>query len=143
VRALRGEFGIPAEKELHLSLRFEAGYAHADFIRSRGELLKVMCNASAIDERAAKPEGSVALVCRGLEVYPLVREAVDMGQLAAKLEKDAAKEAQYCQKARAKLSNEGFTASAPAEIVAREREKLAEAERRAAKLAEYVKELRS
>ena len=42
---------------------------------------------------------------------------------------------------RAKLANSGFTSSAPAEVVAKEREKLEEAERRAGKYRQYLEEL--
>lgn len=58
-----------------------------------------------------------------------------------KFRKDIEKDVQYIERTRAKLGNQGFVSSAPAEVVQREREKLAEAERRSAKLAEYVEEL--
>jgi valyl-tRNA synthetase len=41
----------------------------------------------------------------------------------------------------AKLSNEGFTSSAPADVIAKEREKLDEARARVAKLEKYLADL--
>jgi valyl-tRNA synthetase len=142
VRALRGEFSIAPESRLKLSLRFEPGFGPAAFIRDRKALAASLMNAAEFEECAGKPEGCVALVCKGMELYVHVKEAVDPGALADKFEKEIARERQYMEKTSAKLSNQAFVNSAPADIVAKEREKLAEADRRVGKLSEYVRELR-
>ena len=77
----------------------------------------------------------------GFEAYAFVKESVDAAKLLEKLRKDLGKDEQYIERARAKLSNQGFTSSAPAEVVAKEREKLGEAERRAGKYRQYLEEL--
>ncbi len=146
VRALRGEFSIAPERKLKLSLLFEPGFGGADFIRARKALAASLSNTEEFEECPAgstKPMGSVALVCKGLELYVHVREAIDTAQLADRFEKEIAKEKQYMDKTQAKLSNQAFLDSAPADIVAKEKEKLTDAARRVEKLGEYVRELRS
>ena len=81
------------------------------------------------------------MVGRGFEAYAYIKESVDPAKLLEKLRRDVEKDEQYAARARAKLANAGFTGSAPAEVVAKEREKLEEAERRAGKYRQYIEEL--
>ena len=81
------------------------------------------------------------MVGRGFEAYAYIKESVDAAKLVEKLRKDAEKDEQYVSRARAKLANAGFTGSAPPEVVAKERDKLEEAERRAGKYRQYLREL--
>jgi len=89
----------------------------------------------------AKPSGALALAGRGFEAYVFAKEAVDAGQLAARFSKEAEKERQYVARTGAKLANEAFVASAPADVVEKERQKLKDAEVRAAKLEKYLADL--
>jgi valyl-tRNA synthetase len=141
-RGLRSEFGIPPEKDLAVSLRFEKGFPHGDFILSQKALMASLGTLCGFDLCEAKPAGSVALVCSGFEVFVHVKEAVDLEQLAKKFEKEIEKEKAFMAKTSAKLSNQAFVSSAPPEIVAKEREKLAETEAKVRKLAQYVGELK-
>jgi len=143
VRNARGELGLPADGKLRVTMRFEPGFPHADFVRANAGLVKSLADVEGLDEAAEKPAGSVGAACRGLELFIHVREAADPAQLLAKFEKETKKEREAADRARAKLSNAGFTASAPAEVVENERRKLEEAEKRAATLERYAAELRA
>ncbi|MFZ3110543.1 MAG: hypothetical protein WA234_07655, partial [Rectinemataceae bacterium] len=77
----------------------------------------------------------------GFELFVDVKELVDTAKLVAKLDKDILKESAFVAKVQAKLANQAFVASAPAEIVAQERQKGAEAESKVAKLRHYIEEL--
>ncbi len=140
-RTLRPEFQIPPETKIRLAVRAEAGFAGLEFLKANAALVGLLVNGPLPEFVAAKPAGAVALVGRGFEAYAFVKESVDAAKLVEKFRKDIEKDNQYLERTRAKLANEGFVASAPAEVVAREREKLAETERRVAKLAQYVEEL--
>ena len=144
VRNLRGEFQIPPGQQIRLAVKTEAGFRGEAFLRDNAALVGLLVNGPAPDFAAAggaRPAGAVALVGKGFEVYAMVKESVDAAKLVEKFRKDIDKDRQFVERTRAKLANEGFVASAPADIVAREREKLAEAERRSAKRALYVEEL--
>lgn len=142
VRTLRSEFQIPPETKMRLALRPEAGFAGLGFLRDNAALVGLLVNGPAPEFVAAKPAGAVALVGKGFEAYAFVKESVDAAKLVEKFRKDIEKDGQYLERTRAKLANAAFAASAPPEVVAREREKLEETERRAAKLAQYVEELK-
>jgi valyl-tRNA synthetase len=140
-RTLRSEFQIPPEARMPLSLRFEKGFADADFLMRKAELVGLLVGGPAPTEAGSRPSGAVALVGRGFEAYAQVREAVDTGRLVEKLRREIERDRQYAERTKAKLSNPGFLDSAPAEVVAKEREKLAEAERRSGKYIQYIEEL--
>ncbi|MBL8965497.1 MAG: class I tRNA ligase family protein, partial [Spirochaetaceae bacterium] len=140
-RTLRPEFQIPPETKIRLAVRAEAGFAGLEFLKANAALVGLLVNGPLPEFVAAKPAGAVALVGRGFEAYAFVKESVDAAKLVEKFRKDIEKDNQYLERTRSKLANEGFVASAPAEVVARERDKLAETERRVAKLAQYVEEL--
>jgi len=148
-RSLKSEFGIAPEAKVRLALRFEPDFAGASFLRENGELVGLFINGPAPEElpvgasaqKATRPAGTVALVGKGFEAYAFVKESVDGAKLLDKLRKDLGKDEEFIKRATAKLGNAGFTASAPAEVVAKEREKLEDAERRAGKYRQYLEEL--
>jgi valyl-tRNA synthetase len=140
-RSLRAEFGVPPEAKVRLALRFETGFEAASFLEESGSLIGLLAGGTSPERTASRPEGAVAMVGRGFEAYAFIKESVDSGRLIEKFRKDAEKDEEYAARARAKLANAGFTGSAPAEVVAKEREKLEEAERRAGKYRQYLEEL--
>jgi valyl-tRNA synthetase len=146
-RTLRAEFQIPAETPLRLAVKTDASFSGATFLRDNVALVALFVNGpSAPADTApefveAKPRGAVGLAGRGFEAWAFVLEAVDSAKLLARLAKDAEKEGQYVERTKAKLANEGFVTAAPAEVVAKEREKLAEAERRVMRFRQYMEDL--
>jgi len=143
IRTLRSEFTIGQEKKLRVHVKLEPGFAAADFFRERQDIAKLLANLGDISFSDGKPAGTgtITLVGSGFEAFVFVKEAIDVAQLVAKFEKEIAKDSQFAQRTKAKLTSGGFAAQAPADIVAREREKLEETERRVNKMREYVKEL--
>ncbi|MBU0927699.1 MAG: valine--tRNA ligase [Spirochaetes bacterium] len=141
VRSLRSEFGIAPEKRLRVAARFDEGFDGGDFFRRNAELVALLAGASGVEFVESKPAGALALAGRGFEAYVYAREAVDFAQLAARFAKEAEKERSYVERTKAKLGNEAFVASAPADVVEKERQKLKDAEIRAAKLERYLADL--
>jgi valyl-tRNA synthetase len=141
VRSLRSEFSIAPERKLRVAVRFDEGFSGGGFFERNAALVALLAGASGVEFVSAKPEGALSLAGRGFEAYVFAREAVDAAQLAARFAKEAEKERQYAERTRAKLGNEAFVASAPAEVVEKERQKLKDAEIRAAKLEKYLGDL--
>ncbi len=140
-RTLRSEFQISPETKMKLALRPERDFAGVAFIRRNAELIGLLVNGPAPDLVDTRPQGSVVLAGRGYEAYAMVRESVDVAKLLEKLGKETERDRSYALRTRAKLANPGFVASAPAEVIEREREKLAETEKRIAKIERFVEEL--
>jgi valyl-tRNA synthetase len=141
-RTLRSEFQIPPEASMRLALRFEPGFAGASFIKSNGALVAQLVNGPSPELADSRPAGTIALVGKGFEAYAFVKDAVDAAKLTDKLRKEIERDRAYCERTRAKLANPGFLGSAPAEVVAKEREKLEESDRRSAKYEHYLEELK-
>ncbi|MDA8427050.1 MAG: valine--tRNA ligase [Treponema sp.] len=140
-RTLRSEFQIPPEAKMRLALRFEPGFDGADFLRGKAALLGLLVNGPEPEFVTTRPAGTVALVGRGYEAFAFVKEAVDPAKLVEKLRKNIERDRQFVQRTEVKLATPGFVSAAPAEVVARERDKLEEARRRADTYARYVEEL--
>ncbi len=140
-RTLRSEFQIPAETRMELAVRIEPDFPGESFLRRNAALVGLLVNGPEprfVDER---PDGAVVLAGRGFEACALVRNAVDLPKLLAKLRKEISGDAAFAGRVRAKLANAAFVASAPADIVEGERGKLAETEARLKKLERFVEEL--
>jgi len=143
-RTLRSEFQIPPEVRMPLEIRLANGFAPAGFLRGSGALVSLLVNGPEprfLEAGEPRPAGAVALVGKGFELFVHVKEVVDTARLIAKLDKDILRESAFAGKVRAKLANPAFVSSAPADIVALEREKCAEAESKVEKLRRYVEEL--
>ncbi|RUY03504.1 valine--tRNA ligase, partial [Mesorhizobium sp. M7A.F.Ca.US.005.03.2.1] len=72
------------------------------------------------------PKGSAQIVLNEATICLPLGSLIDLAAEAARLQKELAKVTEEIARLHKKLSNERFVASAPAEIVDAEREKLAE-----------------
>jgi len=143
-RTLRSEFQISPEIKMPIDIKAGDELADLDFLKRNSGLIALLANGPEpkfLDSSTPKPSGAVALAGKGFELHVHVKELVDTARLVQKFDKDIERESAFAEKVRAKLANEAFVSSAPAEIVAREREKCAEAESRVIKLTRYIEEL--
>ncbi|MDL2216881.1 hypothetical protein LJB81_04030 [Desulfovibrio sp. OttesenSCG-928-M14] len=92
-----------------------------------------------IDAGAEAPKASASDVACGNEVIVLLSGAVDLGAELARLDKERAKLDKEHAMLSGKLANENYVNKAPAEVVARDRARVAELSDAAAKL-EAVKQ---
>ena len=79
-----------------------------------------------ITEQVAVPKGSTQIVVGEATFCLPLGSLIDLSAEAARLQKEIAKVTEEIARLHKKLSNERFVANAPEEIVAAEREKLAE-----------------
>ena len=117
----------------------------AEAAREKEEIIKLLAGISKLDfiaSPADHPKGAIGAVGKGYEAFVVVGEGVDPAQLAARFVKEIEKETQNVARLEGKLANANFVANAPVDIVALEREKLAEMRRRIAKLGSYVEDLK-
>ncbi len=144
IRALRVECGIDPALKVRVALYVEAS-SPAAAAREKENIMRLLAGLSAVDfldSPKSKPAGSIGTVGRGFEAFVVTDGSVDPETLVARFGREAEKERANADRVRAKLSNRNFVANAPEEVVAAEQEKLAESERRIAKLEGYVKDLR-
>ncbi|HLA63545.1 MAG TPA: class I tRNA ligase family protein, partial [Rhodothermales bacterium] len=81
-----------------------------------------------------KPAASAAVVVEGHEVYVPLAGMIDLDVERERLQKEIESRRSFLRGVEGKLNNEGFVARAPADVVARERQKAADAHDEIARL---------
>src|SRR5436309_5744267 len=133
IRNIRGEMRITPGVILTATLRPARGAE--TLFTATGPLIDTLARARLrIDPHASRPPNSALAVVAGSEVYVALAGVVDLAAERARLEKEIRRVTESVEFLRAKLARPDFVDRAPAEIVARERERLAAEEARRAKL---------
>ena len=143
VRTIRGEMNLSPGKEIPMML---AGGSNDDRDRlARLESLIVplskLSEVQFLNADDPIPASSTQLIGQ-LEVHVPMAELINVDAEIARLEKQVKKLEGDIKGLSGKLNNPGFTDKAPADVVERERGRLAEAEAQLAKIAVTVDELR-
>ncbi len=128
IRNLRREMDVPlgkkaacllaVNKEEWLPLLQNA----APYIRNLAALDRLEISVSL----AQKPEQSATAVVQGIEIFLPLRDLIDLEKETARLQKEVDRLAKEIARLEQKLANTGFTSKAPAEVIAGEKEKLAQ-----------------
>jgi valyl-tRNA synthetase len=133
VRNIRGEMRIAPGAALTATLRPAADAA--ELFAANAALIDALARVRlTVDPAAARPRGSAMAVVGGSELYVELAGVVDPAAERQRIEKEIAKADERIQFTRAKLAKPDFAERAPAEIVAKERERLVEVEALRAKL---------
>jgi valyl-tRNA synthetase len=133
IRNIRGEMRISPAQVLGAVVK--AAPADASLLRAHAGLIETLARARVtIDPAATRPRASALGVVGESEIYVGLEGLVDLGAERQRLEKEIKRAADAIAFTRAKLGRPDFTERAPAEIVDKEREKLAEQEALHAKL---------
>lgn len=94
-----------------------------------------------MSEQDQAPEAATALV-GGMNVLIPLSDLIDKNAEMARLSKEIGKHSQERERLAAKLANADFIGRAPAEVVQKERTRLAELQRAVAKLEEQLARIR-
>ncbi|MCG7372222.1 valine--tRNA ligase [Pseudomonas luteola] len=137
VRQIRGEMNISMAKRIDILLK----HASAEDQRRMSEnepLLKKLAKFESIRILAADEEAPLSATALVGEMEVLVPMAglIDKAAELGRLDKEIQRLEGEVKRVGGKLNNAGFVDKAPAEVIAKERVKLAEAEQALAKLAE-------
>lgn len=133
LRNLRAEMKVPLGQKSKVILA--ADEREKEIISENAGYLDKM---AAIDEvefiamNDEAPKGAAAAILGDIRIYLPLAGLIDMDKEKARLEKEMAKTEKEIARLSGKLSNEGFLAKAPAEVVEGEKVKLADAEKRLA-----------
>jgi valyl-tRNA synthetase len=133
VRNIRGEMRIAPGVALSATLR--PSQAGGDLFAANAALIDTLARARlAIDPGATRPRTSAMAVIDGGELYVDLAGVVDLAAERQRLEKEIKRAAESVDFLKGKLARPEFAERAPAEIVARERERLNDQEALRAKL---------
>ncbi|WP_430812180.1 MULTISPECIES: valine--tRNA ligase [unclassified Carboxylicivirga] len=137
VRTIRKEKNIPMKDALSLSILAGEG-----FTPQFNAVLTKLANIDALNMVTEKVEGAVSFMVRTSEFFVPMDGLIDVEAEVAKLEKDLAHQQGFLKGVMKKLGNERFVSSAPEAVVAKERQKQADAEAKIKTLTESLDRLK-
>jgi valyl-tRNA synthetase len=133
IRNIRGEMRISPAQTLDAAVK--AAPADEPLLRQHAGLIETLARARVtIDPQASRPRASALAVVGQSEIHVHLEGLVDLAVERQRLEKEIKRTAEAVAFTRSKLARPDFTERAPAEIVDKERDKLAEQEALHAKL---------
>ncbi|MGU1224966.1 valine--tRNA ligase [Pseudomonas aeruginosa] len=137
VRQIRGEMNISMAKRIDIILRNASPSDHRRLADNEPLLMKLakLESIRVLEAGEEAPMSATALV-GDMEVLVPMAGLIDKSAELGRLDKEIQRLEGEVKRVGGKLSNEGFVAKAPADVIEKERAKLAEAEQALAKLAE-------
>ena len=143
IRQIRGELDVPPSRSTPVYVRSDrAGDGEA--VAALAATMARIANLDAVqmvDSEKDLPPCAIAIVDGRTVLAPFARLVDDASSELARLEKRRAKASQDLGKCVAKLGNDSFVANAPPEVVAKERERVADLERQLQQLGEQMRRL--
>ena len=128
IRNMRAEVNVPPGKKSEVILQIVAKELQEVFAANL-PYLKTLAAAEPIQllgDAEAKPENAMTAVVSGVEIYLPLKGLIDVEKESARLNKELATLDKEIARIEGKLSNEGFVAKAPAEVIAKEKAKAGE-----------------
>jgi valyl-tRNA synthetase len=144
IRNIRSEYNVEPGRRIIAHIvggeYYEMLTKHRDILVSLARLdadqLHLM---STLDEKPGQAVGQV--ISGGIEVYLPLAGMIDLEAEKTRLQKELTELEQRISASQAKLNNQGFVHKAPAEVVQRERDRLADLELQAAKIQQQLQDL--
>jgi valyl-tRNA synthetase len=136
VRNLMGEYAVPSSSKATLILQTHDAAKRALLEKIIPSLRSLVRQIDKVELRAegAAPSASGSAVLGDVEMYLPLAGIVDLGAERARLEKERGKAGKDVELLERKLSNDTFVARAPAEVVEKDRARLADLRASIAKL---------
>lgn len=128
IRNMRAEVNVPPGKKSEVILQVAASELQTVFANNL-QYVKTMATAEPVTmlpSDAAKPENAMAAVVNGVEIYMPLKGMIDVEKETARLNKELTGLDKELARIDGKLSNEGFVAKAPPEVIAKEKAKAGE-----------------
>lgn len=143
VRTIRGELNIAPSVVLKVLVRCEGPVREA--LEANLELIRRLARVgeAQFGPDVVPPRAVASQVVRAGEVFVPLEGAVDFDAELARLDKELSKASKDVDVLTRKLKNDDFVAKAPADVVAKEKDKLAAAEEKLGKLGKLRERLRS
>ncbi len=137
IRNIRGEMNLPPSKSINVFLKTDKiTEEQSRYIKS---LVKI--GELKVDAQLSKPKASASAVVKGCDIFIPLEGLIDLNVERARIEKEIARLTGSLEGVRKKLSNEGFVAKAPADVIERERTKMSDWEKSLDKLSSILADL--
>jgi len=127
IRSIRSQMNIAPKKPLPVLLK-DATASDQQRLQDNHDFISRLANLESVEFLSgAAPAAATALVGK-MEILIPLEGLIDKDAEIARLDKEISKLDKIIKQSAGKLSNENYVAKAPADVVAKEREKLAELE---------------
>jgi valyl-tRNA synthetase len=140
VRRFRAEHQVPPARRPRLTIS-PADPAQAELFRAEAESVRRLARLESVQVGPAPEEPAAKLLTAGAELHLPLEGLLDLDEERARLRRELDTLAREWSRAEAKLANPSFVEKAPAEVVGRARDRLAEVEQAQAKVAAQLGEL--
>lgn len=138
IRNIRGEMNIPPSKNISVHIQGNSlSENQINYIKKLGRVDELIS-----DPDLQKPHGAASSVVKGNNVYVPLEGLIDASVERNRLEKEIQRLEGSLNGVSKKLQNEKFVNNAPAEIIEKERQKLADWEEKLGKLKVMLEDLR-
>jgi valyl-tRNA synthetase len=101
-----------------------------------------LANLSLVEAVTQEPANSVSFIVRNVEYFVPLEELVDVALEIGRLEAELEYTRGFLENVQKKMSNERFVQHAPAEVVEKERQKMADAEGKIAAMEAQIGKLK-
>ena len=135
IRAIRAEYGVQPGQQIRAVVTGETAPARAAFEAERGTILRLAKLSSLSFDAGSERVGGHAVLSDGTALFVPLGDAIDVQRECTRLGEEIGRLDQLVEGQERKLANAQFTARAPADIVERERQKLATWSEQSVKLA--------
>ena len=140
VRNIRAEMNVPMGKKAALILSApEALLAQMKEAEAYIQMLASADTITFVAEDYPAPDKAAKAHVRGVDIYVPLAGLIDLDKEIARIQKEIANTETELKRMAGKLSNPGFLAKAPAEVVEKEKAKQAECEMKLNSLNEHLK----
>jgi valyl-tRNA synthetase len=124
IRAIRAEYGVQPGQAVRAFVSRDGGPASAALERERSAVLRLAKLSELVLTEPTERVGGHAVLPDGTSVFVPLGDAIDVGRECGRLGAEADRLAGLVAAQEKKLGNQQFVTRAPADVVAREREKL-------------------
>jgi valyl-tRNA synthetase len=142
IRSARAEMNVPPGAKITLAINGMSDGARV-WLDRHDALIRRLARVEDVTHVDAVPKGAIQLVVDEATIAIPLAGVIDLDAERARLEKAIAKADGEIGKIEKKLGNEKFVANAPEEVVAENRDRLAEEQAQRAKLADALERLKA
>ncbi|MCB9892008.1 MAG: class I tRNA ligase family protein, partial [Planctomycetes bacterium] len=142
IREARATAGLLPKVPLEVRVR-PLSEAHRGILAVGSEILVRSANLASFAACDETPAGMTLSVVEGAEVYVNLAEHLDVGAETERLAKEEKKTASFVGSLEAKLANENYVSRAPEQVVAADRQRLAEARAKLDKIQKALEDLKT
>ena len=137
IRNIRGEMNISPAKPINVFLK------SSSITSSQERYIKTLVRIDqlTVEANLDKPKACASAVVKGCDIFIPLEGLIDLGVERGRIEKEIVRLTSSLEGVKKKLSNDGFVAKAPTEVLERERTKLADWEKALVKLQTILDDL--